>query len=44
MPDYGKIIFKEVEPVVGFFKFEHPLVEILQKMMIYSGKERINTE
>jgi hypothetical protein len=44
MPDFGKIIFKEVEPVVGFFNFHDPLVIIVQKMLRYSGKERINME
>ena len=38
MPDYGKIIFKEVEPVKNYFKIEHPLVEILGQMLRYESR------
>lgn len=44
MPDYGKIIFNEQEPVKNFFKIDHVLVEILDKILLYSAKERITCE
>ena len=41
MPDYGKIIFNQQDPVKDFFKIDHPLVGILDRMLRYSAGERI---